>query len=91
MFKYLVIAKALITKFKAVKIEQVGKDLNSHVDALVGLALVFEGKIWQTIAVYLTSAPSYKMPQEFVLVNTKLRLSSKDHILNPNYYMSTRD
>ena len=49
MAKYLVIAKTLLTKFKAVKIEQVGRDLNSHADALVGLILIYEGEIVQTM------------------------------------------
>ena len=39
---YLAIAKTLLTKFKSVKIEQVGRDLNSHADTLVGLASVFK-------------------------------------------------
>ena len=42
--KYLAVTKNLLIKFKAVKIEQVGRDLNSHTDALAGLASVFEGK-----------------------------------------------
>ncbi|GFY96809.1 hypothetical protein Acr_11g0011150 [Actinidia rufa] len=34
MAKYLVVAKSLLTGLKAIKIEQVGRDLNSHADAL---------------------------------------------------------
>ena len=41
MIKYLAVAKNLFTEFKAVKIEQVKKDLNSHADALAGLASIF--------------------------------------------------
>ena len=41
MAKYLAIAKTLLNKFRAVQIEQVGRDLNSQVDALVGLASIF--------------------------------------------------
>ena len=41
MTKYLVVAKNLFTKFSAVKIEQVERDLNSHADVLAGLVLVF--------------------------------------------------
>ena len=44
MVKYLAITKTLLTEFKLVQIEQVGKDLNSHADALAGLASVFEGE-----------------------------------------------
>ena len=62
----------VLTEFKAVKIEQVGRDLNSNADALAGLPSVFEGEIGQTIAVDLISAPSYKKHQEFVLVNIEL-------------------
>ena len=42
MAKYLAIAKALLTEFKVVKIEQVGRDLNSYANAR--LASIFEGK-----------------------------------------------
>ena len=41
MAKYLAIAKTFLTEFNAVKIKYVGRNLNSHADALVGLALVF--------------------------------------------------
>ena len=53
MTKYLAITKTLITEFKEVKIEQVGRDLNSHVGALVGLTSVFEEETGRTIVVYL--------------------------------------
>ena len=71
-----------ITEFKAVKIEQVGRDLNSHPDALVGLASVFKGKIGQTIVINLISAPSYETSRESILVNTKMGLSWMDLIVN---------
>ena len=61
MAKYLVVAKSLLTKFRAVRIEQVGRDLNSHVDALVGLASVFEEEIGRTIVVDLISFPSHEI------------------------------
>ena len=51
MAKYLEMAKPLITEFRAVKIEQLGRDLNSHTDALARLASVFEGEIGRTIVV----------------------------------------
>ena len=38
MAKYLAVAKNFLTGFKLVKIEQVGRDLNSHSDTLAGLA-----------------------------------------------------
>ena len=38
------IAKTLIAKFQVVKIEQLGRDLNGHTDALVDLASTFEGE-----------------------------------------------
>ena len=41
MAKYFAITKNLLTEFKAVKIEQVGRDLNSHADVLVGMASIF--------------------------------------------------
>ena len=63
MAKYLAIAKILLTKFKTFKIEQVGRDLNSHVDALTSLALIFEGEIGRTIAIDLISPPSHEVPQ----------------------------
>ena len=62
MPKYLAVAKNLLTRFKTIKIEQVGKDLNSHVDALEG---------W-TIVVDLISNLRHEMLQESILVNTEL-------------------
>ena len=38
---YLAVAKNLFTGFKLVKIDQVGRDLNSHADALASLASIF--------------------------------------------------
>ena len=38
MAKFLAVVKNLITRFKVVKIEPVGRDLNSHVDTMEGLA-----------------------------------------------------
>ncbi|GFY84506.1 hypothetical protein Acr_03g0012800 [Actinidia rufa] len=60
MVRYLAVAKNLLTEFKAVKIEQVRRDQNSHADALVGLASIFEGKAGWTIAIELLSVPSLK-------------------------------
>ena len=82
MAKYLEIGKTLLTKFKAVKIEQVGKDLNLHAGALASLTLVFKGKLGQTIAVDLISALNHDMSQESILVNTKLGPSWIDPIVN---------
>ena len=45
MAKYLAVAKNLITGIKSVNIKQVGRDVNAHVDALVGLASVLGGDI----------------------------------------------
>ena len=53
MAKYLAIVKTLLTKFIAVQIEQVGRDFNSHADALEVLASIFEGETRRTIAVDL--------------------------------------
>ena len=72
MIKYLVIAKPFITQFPKVKIKQVGKDLNSHADVLIGLVSIFEGKNGQTIVVDLISVPSYEVHHESVINNTKL-------------------
>ena len=82
MAKYLAMAKNFLTKFRVVKIEQVGRDLNSHVDALASLASIFEGETGQTIAVVLISAPSLKILHESILVNTELGLSWIDSIIN---------
>ena len=62
MDKYLVVAKNLLTEFKVVKIEQVGRDLNSHADTLASLASFFKGKTSRTITIDLISAPSHEMP-----------------------------
>ncbi|GFZ04843.1 hypothetical protein Acr_17g0004150 [Actinidia rufa] len=82
MAKYLAVAKNLLTKFKAVKIEQVEWDLNSHADTLAGLALVFEGMIGWTITVELIPVPNLEIPQESVLVNIELGPSWMDLIVN---------
>ena len=74
------IAKTLVTEFRAVKIEQVGRDLNSYVNALADLALVFEREIGRTIVVDLISVPSHEIHQESVLSNTELGTSWMDKI-----------
>ena len=81
MAKYLAITKTLLIEFRAVKIEQVGRDLKSHTDALTSLASVFEGENGQPIAVDLISIPSYKINQEVVLSKTELGLSWMDPIV----------
>ena len=60
MAKYLAMAKNLLIEFKASKIEQVGRNLNSHGNALASFASVFYGKIGRTIVVNLISAPSHE-------------------------------
>ena len=59
MAKYLEISMTFLIKFRVAQIEQVRRDLNSHADALAGLALVFEGEIGRTIAVNLILAPNH--------------------------------
>ncbi|XP_057499206.1 uncharacterized protein LOC130783528 [Actinidia eriantha] len=82
MAKYLRMAKSLISEFRAIKIEQVGRELNAHADVLVALASVFEGEIGRTIAVDVVSVPSIEETQKPVLVNTKLGPSWMDPIMN---------
>ena len=60
MAKYLAIVKIFLTEFKTIKIEQVRRNLNSHVDALADLASIFKGEIGQTIVVNLISAPYHE-------------------------------
>ena len=62
MAKNLVVANNLLTEFRVVKIEQMGRDLNSHANALAGLASVFEGEASQTIVFELISSPSLEIP-----------------------------
>ena len=81
MAKYLKIAKILLTKFKVVRIEQAGRNLSSHANALAGLASTLEGKTSQTIEVNLISALSNEMHQEFVLINTELGPNWMDPIV----------
>ena len=45
MAKYLAVAKNLLTEFKVVKIEQVGRDLHSHVDAWARLESVSKERL----------------------------------------------
>ncbi|GFZ21534.1 hypothetical protein Acr_29g0006960 [Actinidia rufa] len=82
MAKYLKVAKSLNSEFRAVKIEQVERELNAHADALAYLASVFEGEIGRTIAVNVVSVPSIEETQISILVNTKLGLSWMDPIVN---------
>ena len=82
MAKYLAVPNNLLTKFRAVKIEQVGRDLNSHADALVGLASTCKAEARRTITVELISALSLEIPHEFMLVNTELGPSWMDPIIN---------
>ena len=72
MAKYFAIPKTLLIEFKEVKIEQVGRDLNAHADALTRLALVFEGETRWTIAINLILIPCHEVSQELILVNTEL-------------------
>ena len=44
MAKYLAVVKPLLKGFRAVKVEQVGKVLNSHINTLAGLTLIFKPK-----------------------------------------------
>ena len=80
--KYLTVVKNLFTGFKSVMIEQVGRDLISHAEALSGLASVSEGEVGKTITIDLISAPNHKMPRGSVLANTELGLSWMDPIVN---------
>ncbi|GFS40881.1 hypothetical protein Acr_00g0071010 [Actinidia rufa] len=82
MARYLAVAKNLLIEFKAVKIEQVGRDQNSHADALVSLASIFEGEAGRIIAIELLSAPSLETSRESVLANTELGPSWMDPIMN---------
>ena len=59
-----------------------GRDLNSHADALKGLTLIFKGEICWTISVDSFAAPSPEVPQESILVNTELGLRWMEPIVN---------
>ncbi|GFY97881.1 hypothetical protein Acr_12g0004220 [Actinidia rufa] len=82
MAKYLKKAKSLISKFKAIKIEQVGRELNAHADSLAALASVFEGEIGRTVAVDIVAVSSIDEAQKPILVNTELGPSWMDPIVN---------
>ncbi|XP_057482002.1 uncharacterized protein LOC130768918 [Actinidia eriantha] len=82
MAKYLRMAKSLISEFRTVKIEQVGRELNAHANLLATLTTVFEGEISRTVAVDIISAPSIEDMQESVMVNTELGPSWMDPIVN---------
>ena len=60
MGKYLAVTNNLLTKFREVRIEQVRRDLNSHVNTLADLVSVFEREIGRTVVVDLISAPVMK-------------------------------
>ena len=80
--KYLAMAMNFLTEFRAIKIKQVGRNLNSHADALERLALVFKKEAKQTIVVELILVLSLEIPQESIIVNTELGLSWMDQIVN---------
>ncbi|XP_057465748.1 uncharacterized protein LOC130755372 [Actinidia eriantha] len=82
MEKYLRMAKSLISEFRTVKIDQVGRELNAHADSLAALATVFDGEISRTVAVDIISAPSIEDMHESVMVNTELGSSWMDPIVN---------
>ncbi|GFY85714.1 hypothetical protein Acr_04g0004520 [Actinidia rufa] len=75
-------AKSLISEFRAVKIKQIGKELNAHADVLAALPSMSEGEIGRIVAVNVISVPSIDVTQEHVLINTELRLSWMDVIVN---------
>ncbi|GFY95165.1 hypothetical protein Acr_10g0005500 [Actinidia rufa] len=51
----LCVAKNLLSEFRAVEIEQVGREFNAHADALASLASTFEGDHGRTVAVDVIS------------------------------------
>ena len=72
MAKYLEIIKTLLAQFQTIKIEQVGRDLNSQVYALTGLASVFEGENGRIITMDLISVPNNEINQKSILSNIEL-------------------
>ena len=83
MAKYLKVAKSLISEFRAVEIEQVGRELNAHADALASLASVFEEENGRTVAIDVISIPSIEETQKkSILVNTELGPSWMDPIVS---------
>ncbi|GFZ09639.1 similar to Ikzf5 [Actinidia rufa] len=80
MAKYSTIAKTLLTEFRAVKINQVQRDLNSC-RCTDRLGIRFEGEIGRTVAVDLILVPSYETHLENVLSNIELGPSWMDPIV----------
>ena len=73
--------EAFLQRIPSYKIEQVGRDQNSHMNALASLASVFERKYGRIIAMNFISVLSYETLQKSVLCNTKLGLSWMDPII----------
>ncbi|GFZ00158.1 hypothetical protein Acr_13g0015570 [Actinidia rufa] len=82
MAKYLQLAKILLSEFRAFKIEQVGRELNAHADALAFLASTFEGDHGRTVAVDIVSVPSIEETHSSIFINTQLGPSWMDPIVN---------
>ena len=83
MAKYLKVARSLISEFRAVEIEQVGRELNAHADALASLASVFEEENGRTVAIGVISVPSIEeTPKMSIFVNTELGPSWMDPIVS---------
>jgi hypothetical protein len=51
-----------MTNFKTVRVEQIGRNLNSHVDALAMLVSIFSANFKRFISIETLATPSIAMP-----------------------------
>ena len=58
MLSYLSIVKSLLSKFDFMRVEQIGREHNSHADILAKLATALETDLHRTVTVEILSASS---------------------------------
>ena len=58
MLSYLSIVKSLLSKFDLVRVEQIGREHNSHANVLAKLATALETDLHRMVTIEILSAPS---------------------------------
>ena len=61
MAAYLTLAKKLVSQFERAKVKQIGRESNSHVDALANLASAVEAGNKRTVEVETLEKPSIEL------------------------------
>lgn len=80
MAKYLSLARSITEKFEEIQIYQVGREHNSHADALARLALACKASEQRIISFCTISTPSFD-PLQVQVPNIKLSPSRMDELV----------